>query len=422
MVGKVKRLLQIVAVGVLTAMPLLGRSASAASATLFLSPAASSVAKGGTLLVGIRENSGGEPVNGVQANLTYPANLLTYTGATSSSAFGIVAQTSGGGGSVQIGRGALPAVSGNQLVATLKFKANTDTGVATINFAGGSSVVSANSNQNIMTGSTGGNYTLTKPVATPPPPPADKIPPTIKDIKTTEITPTSASITWTTSEPSTTEVVYGLNKGYGLSATDGNMVTAHKISLTSALLTPGTLYHFMVKSVDPSGNATSSPDHTFTTKGATLLATVIDQHNKPVKGAKVSFGDNNGVTDKKGQVTLYNLPLGKQLGTVTFRHKQSVVNVEVKTIDPKGAPQTATFKINVPSNLGWILLVPLIALLLYAAWWVGREEGEGINPFRALKAKVLGWMPGKSAKKGGPSDPGNFPPAQQPPTVITPSG
>jgi hypothetical protein len=372
MVGKVKRLLQIVAVGVLTAMPLLGRSASAASATLFLSPAASSVAKGGTLSVGIRENSGGEPVNGVQANLTYPANLLTYTGASSSSAFSIVAQTSGGGGSVQIGRGALPAVSGNQLVATLRFKANTDTGVATINFAGGSSVVSANSNQNIMTGSTGGNYTLTKPVATPPPPPADKIPPTIKDIKTTEITPTSASITWTTSEPSTTEVVYGLNKGYGLSATDGNMVTAHKISLTSALLTPGTLYHFMVKSVDPSGNATSSPDHTFTTKGATLLATVIDQHNKPVKGAKVSFAIESALTDQIGKATLQNLPFGKQTGLIIYQGHQTPISVEISSLNPQANSQQNTFKIHVPSSFVPLLFIAAIGVLSGGSWLTKR--------------------------------------------------
>ena len=197
-----------------------------------------------------------EPVNGVQANLSYPANLLDFVSIGSSSAFSVVAQNSGGGGSVQIGRGALPAVSGTQTVATVRFKPKTGSGTAAVNFTGGTQVVSANSNQNILTSSRGASYTLRPPAApTPAAPaaPADTIPPTINSVKVIDVKTNSVTIAWVTSEPSTSEVFYGLNNGYGIVATDNNLVTDHKVVLNSPLLVPGTKYHFMVKSVDPGG-------------------------------------------------------------------------------------------------------------------------------------------------------------------------
>src|SRR5207253_2045322 len=118
------------------------------------------------------EDSGGEPVNAVQANLSYTASLLDFVSISSSSAFSITSQNSGGGGAVQVGRGALPAVSGRQLVATVRFKAKTSSGSASVAIAGGSAVVSANSNSNIMSGSSGGTYSLKPPsVVAPAAPP-----------------------------------------------------------------------------------------------------------------------------------------------------------------------------------------------------------------------------------------------------------
>ena len=96
--------------GVILTLPLFTPFTTYAdTATLYLSPASGSVSKGSILTVSIRENSGNEPVNSVQANLSYPANLLDFVSINSSSAWGVVAQNSGGSGSVQIARGALPA-------------------------------------------------------------------------------------------------------------------------------------------------------------------------------------------------------------------------------------------------------------------------------------------------------------------------
>ncbi|MBA3757381.1 hypothetical protein H0X09_00740 [Candidatus Saccharibacteria bacterium] len=356
----------------------MSRPVYAASATLSLSPGSSNVAQGATLTVTIKVNAD-EPVNGVQANLSYPANLLDFLSIGSSSAFSVVAQNSGGGGSVQIGRGALPPVSGSQTVATVRFKAKTNAGTATINFVGGSQVISASSNKDIMTGSVGGNYTLKPPAAptpTAPAAPKDTIPPTLSGVNSGNILVTGSTITWTTSEPSTSEVFYGFDQNYGIVQVDPALVTEHKVVLNSALIRPGTTYHFMVKSVDPSGNAASSPDNTFTTKGGALAITVVNKKNKPVSGAKVNFNERKGTTNKKGQVLLKDFPLGKNFGAIEYRGKTTLVNVVVSSID-ETKPQAVTFKIDAPVSPIWILLLPLIALGALAVYLARRGKGRG---------------------------------------------
>lgn len=407
------------------------------SATLYLSPASGSVSKGSILTVNVRENSGNEPVNSVQANLSYPANLLDFVSVSSSSAWSVVAENAGGGGSVRIARGALPAVSGDQLVASVRFKAKTDSGTASINFAPGSAVVSANSNTDVKSGERGGNYTLKAPAPVASTPAEDTSPPTITKAEAKEITATTAVITWTTSEPATSEVTYGPSQKYGIAAADTNTVTDHKVTLSSPLITPGTKYHFSVKSIDPSGNAVSSPDATFTTVGATLEATVVSQSNKPVSGAKVVFGDVSGTTDKNGKVTLNNLPLGKQTGTITYKSKQAPATIQLDTLlNKNGKSNTATFKIDVSSDL-WlrilvlILLIALIAVLLYRRRNTGgpSQPGSDTGPkkfknslfrttvnLRSLPKRLKGLFPKKENQIS--SDPGISPP--KPTTVIQP--
>lgn len=74
----------------------------------------------------------------------------------------------------------------------------------------------------------------------------------------------SAVITWTTNEPATSQVEYGLNTDYGsLTDLDSNLVTSHSVTITG--LVPETLYHYRVRSQDANGNEAISIDHTFTT-------------------------------------------------------------------------------------------------------------------------------------------------------------
>src|SRR3989344_7580831 len=243
-----RRVVSLVVITLLAAMPLLtSRLAYAASASLYLSPASSSVTNGSTFSVNVRENSGGDGVNAAEIHLTYPTDKMDFVSISSSSAFGIVAANSGGGGNVNIDRGATPAVTGDQLIATVRFKAKVASGSAAVSFGSSSKVVSL-SEQDITAGKSSGTYAFKAPA---PAAQAGTGAPTIsKAPEVREVGLNRAVVTWSTNEPSTSEVVYGLNTGYGLAATDATMVNEHKVNLQSAILEPGTTYHYMVKSVD----------------------------------------------------------------------------------------------------------------------------------------------------------------------------
>ena len=72
----------------------------------------------------------------------------------------------------------------------------------------------------------------------------------------------SATITWTTSQPSTGQVQYGTTTAYSYStALNSAMLTSHSVALTG--LTGGTTYHYRILSSNASGNQTKSGDLTF---------------------------------------------------------------------------------------------------------------------------------------------------------------
>jgi hypothetical protein len=98
--------------------------------------------------------------------------------------------------------------------------------------------------------------------ATPPPP--DGTPPQISAVGTSKVGRTSAIVTWTTDEASTSTVRYGRTTGYGMSATSATLLTGHSVVLKR--LRPGTTYHFRVESADASGNTAASRDMTFKTR------------------------------------------------------------------------------------------------------------------------------------------------------------
>ncbi|HEY4695176.1 MAG TPA: hypothetical protein VIH52_04425 [Candidatus Nanoarchaeia archaeon] len=134
-----------------------------AAATLYLSPASKTVNNGENFAVSVYTNTGGDPVNAVQANLSYPTATLQFISVDSSgSAFEIAAETSGGSGSVRIGKGTLTPKTGVQLVGIVNFKAIA-AGTASVSFASGSAVLRSTDNANILSGPTGGTYTVNNP-------------------------------------------------------------------------------------------------------------------------------------------------------------------------------------------------------------------------------------------------------------------
>lgn len=87
-------------------------------------------------------------------------------------------------------------------------------------------------------------------------------PPVITNVAVSNLTSTSASISWTTDAASDSQVEYGPTTSYGSIASNASMVTSHAVSLSG--LTISTLYHYRVRSVN-AGGTTYSGDFTFTT-------------------------------------------------------------------------------------------------------------------------------------------------------------
>ncbi|MFH1006892.1 MAG: fibronectin type III domain-containing protein [Candidatus Latescibacterota bacterium] len=91
----------------------------------------------------------------------------------------------------------------------------------------------------------------------------DTAPPQITAVSASWITTSSATVTWTTDEPSTSVVEYDTTAAYGLSTAGSEGVTSHSVLLTG--LSDSTIYHYRVDSTDVNGNPAWSGDHTFIT-------------------------------------------------------------------------------------------------------------------------------------------------------------
>jgi len=99
-------------------------------------------------------------------------------------------------------------------------------------------------------------------------------PPQLLNVASSNITSTSATITWNTNEPADTQVEYGPTPAYGFnSALASTPTMTHQVTLTG--LTQGTLYHYRVKSRDSAGNLAVSGDFTFITTSGGGAAPVV---------------------------------------------------------------------------------------------------------------------------------------------------
>ena len=94
-------------------------------------------------------------------------------------------------------------------------------------------------------------------VFVPPPATSDVTPPVVTAVSATAAI-TSATVTWTTDEPATSFVRYGLTaESLDQTASTAGSATGHAVALAG--LTPGTTYHYRVESADSANNTTTEP-------------------------------------------------------------------------------------------------------------------------------------------------------------------
>lgn len=139
--------------------------ASALAASMYLTPESASVAPGQTLTVEIHVNTGGEKVNAVQADFTYPASRLQFESMKAVASGWTVYDdvSSGGSGEVNLTAGTTGegVASSNLAVAQVTFTVLSDPGTANLDFLASSAVVSGTTNTDVLDSTTGASYTVT---------------------------------------------------------------------------------------------------------------------------------------------------------------------------------------------------------------------------------------------------------------------
>ncbi len=89
------------------------------------------------------------------------------------------------------------------------------------------------------------------------------------------LTSSSATITWLSTQPGTSQVEFGLSTAYGFATgLDAGPTSQHRQVITGLL--PATVYHYRVKSVDALGASVVSADATFTTRPRGVRGSVDD--------------------------------------------------------------------------------------------------------------------------------------------------
>ncbi len=117
---------------------------------IYISPAEGTFAPGSTLTFEIRENSLNTPVNAIVADLAYPADKLELASIdTTTSAFGVAAQSTNGPGTTKLVRGTTTPLTGDQPVATINFTVLPTGGSAALSFLPDSGIVSSVTNANL---------------------------------------------------------------------------------------------------------------------------------------------------------------------------------------------------------------------------------------------------------------------------------
>ena len=132
----------------------------------------------------------------------------------------------------------------------------------------------------------------------------DLTPPVIYNVHATNITPSSALISWMTDEDSTSQVEHGFGPYYGnVSLLDSNLVTVHSTSITE--LASNSIYNFRVRSMDSGYNEALSENYTFATSNLPPIITVFSANPKTALISEgISF--EGSATDSDGFIVKYD--------------------------------------------------------------------------------------------------------------------
>ncbi len=188
---------------------------------------------------------------------------------------------------------------------------------------------------------------------TPPP-----LYPAISNVTASNITPNSATISWTTDQPTTGLVEYGPTTSYASTVTDSNQATNHSVTLSN--FSPGSAYHFKITATNGSGLSSATGDNTFTTSNIITIkltspveGETITRPDVNVTGTIVNVtGDETGVKVNGVPATVYGNEFNA--GHVPLQPGQNTITATA--VDTAGNTATATATITAVAGGNYIKL------------------------------------------------------------------
>jgi hypothetical protein len=321
---------------------------TAYAASLWLSPTSGTYGKNAMVKVNVGVDTAGEAINAVQANINYPADKLQFSSvSTSGSALTIFAEKTGGGGVVRIAGGIpSPGITGSKFIAVVYFKVLADSGTATLTFTGDSSVLKNSDNSEALSARGSSTFTLSgtsaatgTDVSQNAQATAGQSQLTISEVAVGDLGKKSATITWVTSKEADSTVNYGPTDELVFSQSGQETTTEHQLILDPALLTPGTLYYYKVKSSTTDGETAESELMQFNTLGYTVMLKVLDSEGMPVEGANVELysSPRTAVTDENGEAMFENVSPGKH--GVIVKHEGKTIIQDIEVAEEEDTPQ-----------------------------------------------------------------------------------
>lgn len=357
----------------------------AATGSIYLSPASSSVLSGSNVAVTLRINPG-IPVNGVQANINFDTAKLQFLSASpATSAFSAELRQITTGGTIEVARGDFGGgVSTDSLVVTVVFKALVSSGTSAITLTNANATALDASYTNPTVQNATVTFTTPAPTPTPTPTPTPaptvsppssaptvpKAPPTTPAPATptapaattptvttapeagapqvvaakTESQYTIASVNFNTDVPSTSYIQYGLDSGLSLTTPVTALASTHTISFDANLLVPGNTYYYKIVTSSAAGKKQESAIKSFKTLGLTLKVSVLDANHKPIRNKIVTLYSTPvaAKTDNFGYAVITGVTPGTH--HLKYGTGKSQVSQEIQAINNTttvGSKQTA---------------------------------------------------------------------------------
>lgn len=187
-------------------------------------------------------------------------------------------------------------------------------------------------------------------------------PPTIINVATPVTSATTADISWTTDQASTSQVEYGSTANYGsITELDSSNVTSHTVTLTG--LTPETTYHYRVRSTNENGSAYSA-DYTFVSAGTLTISGVeatnigggsatITWNTSQAGSSRVEYGlteqYGDSTTTDTAEVTAHSVVLTGLSPNTTYHYR--VISGNVNGTVPSADQIFATSGLPLISNI-----------------------------------------------------------------------